>query len=107
MFKVIYTSEFSDWLKKIENKEFDSIIKLINQLKREGFMLTEPYSKKIKGSKCKLRELRCMRFNNRVYYFLEENKLYVCLLGGKKTTQTKDIKKAENIAKDIKDKNYE
>lgn len=107
MFKVIYTEEFEFWLKELEEKEQDSILKLVTQLKLKGYMLLEPYSKKIEGSKNKLRELRCTRFNNRVYYFLHGERIYICLLGGNKKTQKKDIKQADKIAKEIKESENE
>ncbi|MBK2027409.1 type II toxin-antitoxin system RelE/ParE family toxin [Allofrancisella guangzhouensis] len=101
MYKVKYTKQFQKWLEGLNNIQRKSIEKLIVKLEIFGYMLTTDDSKQVKGSKCKLRELRCKKFGNRAYYFFYGNEIYICLNGGDKTTQKRDIKQAESIAKDI------
>jgi len=98
MYKVDLGKTFIKWLSKLPQEQKLSMLDLINLLEIRGYKLTLPYSKKISGSKNGLMELRCNKFANRAYYFFLKNEIYICLNGGGKSTQKKDIKQAEKIA---------
>ncbi len=101
MYKVKKTKQFNKWLENLIPIEKKSMEKLIIKLEVFGYMLTTDDSKKVTGSKYKLRELRCKTYGNRAYYFFYGDKIYICVNGGDKTTQKRDIKQAEVIAKKI------
>ena len=101
MYKVEQTNQFKKWLDGLDTLQRKSMQKLIIKLEIFGYMLTIDDSKKVSGSKYKLRELRCKKFGNRAYYFFFGDKIYICLNGGDKTTQKRDIKQAEIMAKNI------
>ena len=98
MYKVEFSKTFIKWLKKLPQEHKLSMLDLINLLELRGYKLTLPFSKKISGSKNGLMELRCNKFANRAYYIFFKDDIYICLNGGKKSTQDKDIKQAEKMA---------
>lgn len=101
MYEVKYTEQVGKWLYSLPKDEYKSIIKVLELLKINGYLLGLPHARKISGSKIKLRELRCSIYGNRIYYIFKGDKIYICLRAGDKTSQKKDIKKSEKIAKQI------
>ena len=106
MYTVKKTKQFNKWLEALDSPQRKSMQKLIIKLEIFGYMLTADDSKKVTGSKYKLKELRCTKFGNRAYYFFFGDKIYICLNGGDKTTQKRDIKQAEMMAKNIIQEGY-
>ena len=102
MYKVILLKNAEDWLIKLPIDQRNELLILLGMLKDLGHELQHPFTKYITGTKEKIKELRCRRFGNRLYYMHHNNKIYVGLLGGNKGTQKQDIKKADKQAKKIK-----
>lgn len=102
MYKLKLLEEAEEWLFDLPKDQRNEILVLIDMLKKLGYELNYPYSRQLKGTKQKVKELRCQKFGNRLYYVHHEDKIYVGLLGGNKGTQTRDIKKADKKARQIK-----
>lgn len=99
MYKVQIEKNVIKWISKLPDSEADSILELIKMLSIKGHELGYPYSKNLKVSGVKLKELRCTRYGNRVYYiFLNNSSLYICLGSGDKDSQKQDIKEARKKA---------
>ena len=75
MYTVKKTKQFNKWLEALDSPQRKSMQKLIIKLEIFGYMLTADDSKKVTGSKYKLKELRCTKFGNRVYYFFFGDKI--------------------------------
>ncbi|MCF6807796.1 type II toxin-antitoxin system RelE/ParE family toxin [Thiotrichales bacterium 19S9-12] len=94
--------EAEKWLLRLPDLEKKEIILLIKMLEKLGYELQFPHARQLKGTKEKIKELRCMRYGNRLYYVHHKKKIYVGLLGGDKGTQDRDIKKADKLARKLK-----
>ena len=102
MYEIKLLEEAENWLFDLPLAERDEMLTLINMLEKLGYELAYPYSKHLTGTKEKIKELRCKKFGNRLYYFHLKNKIYIGLLGGDKDSQIRDIKLADKKAKAIK-----
>jgi len=97
MFFIERTSEFDKWLKKLRDlKAKSKILFRIQKLEKdEHFGDCEPVGDGIQ-------ELKINFAKGYRVYFKEKNwKIIVLLLGGDKSTQQKDIKKAKEIWKKL------
>lgn len=99
MFEIEKTVEFDKWIRKLKDiKAKAKILFRIQKLKTdEHFGNCKPVGGGISE----------MRINYakgyRVYFKEKDNKIIVLLIGGDKSTQQKDIKKAKGIWNRIKD----
>ena len=80
------------------SKELYTIQSIMEQVSRR-FSLPEKKFKKIHDSKISVPLYEIKTRNLRVYLFHEENVGHIVVSGGKKTTQSKDIKQFKNIVK--------
>ena len=89
---------YNKWLHKLDNSTKVRIFKRIERIKNENL---GDY-KKLQGCDS-LYELR-FTFGSgyRVYFTKEKNKIIILLCGGDKSTQRKDIEKAQNILLEYK-----
>ena len=99
MYKVNIEKAVADYIKRLPKSEQLKSIKVIKMLEALGHQLGLPYKKDITGDKF-LKELRTAT-GTRIYYFYFDGKEYRCIWAGNKNTQSKDIKKAQKIIKDI------
>ena len=97
MYEVELLEEAEKWLLNLPVEQKKEIILLIKMLERLGYELQLPHSRQLKETREKIKELRCTKYGNRLYYIHHKNKIYIGLLGGSKKTQNRDIKKADNI----------
>lgn len=97
MYKIKQTKKFSSWLLKIKDvKGKVSILRRLDRLKKGSFG-----DYKFLGNS--LFELRISTGSGyRVYYTKVENEIIVLLIGGDKSSQSDDINKAKELAKDYK-----
>ena len=106
-YKVNLTEEAINYILSLPNKMQAKIHRTINLLKELGYLLPQPHSKKIKGNK-ELYELRikCGSDISRMFYFFWKENIYFITSGYTKKTKKldkKEIKKAEEIMKNIKE----
>jgi putative addiction module killer protein len=97
-YKVKLEKKVLKWLKKLPENQTDSILEIIKMLANRGHELGYPFSKNLKVESVKLKELRCSKFGNRVYYFFHNSEVYICLNAGNKDSQKKDIREARQKA---------
>ena len=92
------TDMFSKWLFKLKDiKGKVSILRRIDRMKNGNFG-------DCKGLGDNISELKItVGAGYRVYYTKEDNEIIILLVGGDKSTQRDDIKKAKIIAKGYKD----
>lgn len=97
MYNIEKTIEFDKWLKKLKDLTGKAkIIIRIQKIEKEGHF-----------GDCKqvgegIRELRINHANGyRVYFTEHKDKIILLLLGGNKTSQNQDIKKAKLILKNL------
>lgn len=85
--EVIGTSEFEDWFGDLEERDQDSVARVVDMLEVRGVHLQHPYSSQIKGSSIALRELRVQSGGKplRVFYAFDPERQAVLLIGGDKT----------------------
>ncbi len=102
MYELILLDDAEKWLFNLPIDQQNEMLILIRMLRKLGYELQQPFTKSLTGTKEKIKELRCRRFGNRLYYMYHNNKIYVGLLGGNKGTQKQDIKKADKQARQIK-----
>jgi len=97
MFFIERTSEFDKWLKKLRDlKAKSKILFRIQKLEKdEHFGDCEPVGDGIQELKINFAK------GYRVYFKEKNGKIIVLLLGGDKSTQQKDIKKAKEIWKKL------
>lgn len=95
-YKIFQTERFSSWLRKLKDmKGKVSILRRIDRLKVGNFGDFKSLSENIY-------ELRIQSGPAyRIYYTLKEGEIIILLVGGDKSTQSKDIKKAKELAKEI------
>ncbi len=97
MYNIEKTIEFDKWLKKLKDLTGKAKILIrIQKIEKEGYF-----------GDCKqvgegIRELRINHANGyRVYFTEHKDKIILLLLGGNKTSQNQDIKKAKLILKNL------
>ncbi|SRR5690606_2124211 len=97
MYNIEKTIEFDKWLKKLKDLTGKAKILIrIQKIEKEGHF-----------GDCKqvgegIRELRINHANGyRVYFTEHKDKIILLLLGGNKTSQNQDIKKAKLILKNL------
>ena len=91
------TAIFNKWLSKLKDiKGKVSIIRRIERMKKGNFG-------DYKGLGDEVSELRItVGAGYRVYYTVKDDEIIILLLGGDKSSQNKDIKKAKELAKELK-----
>lgn len=92
MWKVVYLSEFADWLEALPEDAQDSVDAMITLLKMEGPNLPRPYADVIHGSKLSnLKELRIQHRGHpyRAFYVFDPLRQAVVLCAGDKTGNDK------------------
>ena len=96
MYDIKETQLFAKWLLKLKDiKAKVAILRRINRIRQGNFGDT-------KGVGDNISELRItVGAGYRVYYTKRENKIVILLVGGDKSTQSKDIKKAKELLKEI------
>jgi putative addiction module killer protein len=97
MFFIEKTTEFDKWLNKLRDlKAKAKILFRIQKLEKdEHFGNCEPVGDGIRELKINFAK------GYRVYFKEKDGKIIVLLLGGDKSTQQEDIKKAKELAKQI------
>ena len=95
MYKILETSNFSNWLTKL--KDIQGKVSILRRIKR----LNVGNFGDFKYLESNIYELRITTGPGyRVYYTKKEEKIILLLIGGDKSTQQKDIKKAKTILKE-------
>ncbi len=96
MYLIKQTDTFSKWLHKLKDIQAKvSILRRIDRIKDGNF---GDYKSVGDG----VSELRITTGPGyRVYYTLKEDEVIILLIGGDKSTQTKDIEKAKEILKEL------
>lgn len=103
---IIYQTEsgkepYSEWFEKLELK---TQTRIIARLERVELGFYGDY----KNLKDGVNELRFITHSGyRIYFGEDSNKIVVLLIGGDKSTQNKDIKKAKEYWKDYKERSTE
>lgn len=98
MYFIEKTPQFDKWLKKLKDlKAKAKILFRIQKIETDGhFGDCKPVGNGI-------RELRInFAKGYRVYFYEKDRRIIVLLIGGNKSTQQKDIKKAKEILKKLK-----
>ncbi|MFU0469414.1 type II toxin-antitoxin system RelE/ParE family toxin [Gardnerella vaginalis] len=98
--RIIETEKFTKWLEKLKNRRAQLAIgSRLFQWKNESMVFGDV--KTIHG------ELKEARFHidagYRVYFAQKQDKIVLLVFGGDKSTQDKDIKKADALLKDMKE----
>ena len=93
--KIRKTPEFESWLCDLRSKEQAQIESRLLRIQEFGHLGD---FKPLRGCHVPLFELRWAN-GWRVYFYREEQKIILLLLGGLKNDQKKDIKKAETLYK--------
>lgn len=98
MYRIRQTDIFLKWLKKLKDvKGKVSILRRIERTKDGNFGDHKPIGNMIY-------ELRIVIGPGyRVYYTLKNNELVILLAGGDKSSQSSDIAKAKQLAKELQD----
>ena len=97
MYKILETDIFSNWLHKL--KDIQGKVAILRRLKRVESGNFGDY----KYLESNIYELRIKTGPGyRIYYTKRGNKVIMLLIGGDKSTQQKDIKKAKEILKELK-----
>ena len=98
MYLIEKTSEFDNWLKKLQDLRAKAkILFRIQKIETDGhFGDCEPVGDGI-------RELKINQAKGfRIYFKESQGKIIILLIGGDKSTQQKDIEKAKDILKRLK-----
>ena len=96
MYLIKQTNTFSSWLQKLKDiKGKVSIIRRIDRIKLGNFGEYKPVGDGINELKIPTGP------GYRVYYTQQNNEIVILLIGGDKSTQTKDIIKAKQILKEL------
>jgi len=98
MYKIKETEYFSKWLKKLKDiRGKVTILRRIERIKKGNFGDFKPISQD-------LWELRVtVGAGYRVYYTKKQSEIVILLIGGDKSTQSKDIEKAKKILEELED----
>ena len=102
MYFIEKTSEFDKWLRKLRDlKAKAKVLFRIQKIESEGhFGDFKPVGDGV-------RELRINYAKGyRVYYYEKDGKIIMLLIGGVKSTQKRDIKRAKEILDKLKDKKW-
>ena len=98
MYKIKETVYFSKWLQKL--KDIQGKVSILRRIKR----VKEGNFGDYKSLGDNIYELRItVGAGYRVYYTQKGDEIIILLLGGDKSTQTKDIAKAKKLAKEYQD----
>ena len=98
MYKIKETIYFSKWLKKLRDvKGKVSIIRRLKRVRQGNF----GDFKSLGNTICELRLTTGPGY--RIYYMQKNDEIIILLVGGDKSTQTQDIKKAKQLAKEYLD----
>lgn len=97
--QIKYTKEFEKWYSKLSDcKVKASILRRLDKIKSDN------HFGDMKNIDINLYELRFFISSGiRVYFTFKNDVLIILLCGGDKSSQSKDIQKAKNILKDLKD----
>jgi len=98
MYLIKQTKQFSQWLLKLKDiKGKVAVLRRVERVKEGNFG-----DHKSLGSN--ISELRVsVGAGYRVYYTKKEDKIIILLVGGDKSTQSKDIEKAKKLCKELED----
>lgn len=97
MYKIIQTSQFSSWFVKLKDlKGKASILRRMARVSKGNlgdykFVGEDIYELRITSGPA-----------YRVYYTKRDNEIILLLIGGDKSSQSKDIEKAKNLVKEYK-----
>ena len=95
--KVLRTAEFAVWLSALDSSVRSRVLARLTRVEIEGhFGVTRDLGERVSEMK--------WRQTLRVYFTLirnEDDEICICLLGGDKDGQRKDIEKAKKFAKEI------
>ena len=96
MVQILQTETFSKWLRKLKNKQAKAVItERLERLEDGNF----GDHKRFDG----IGELRIfVGAGYRVYFMERGNEIVILLIGGDKSSQKRDIKKAVEMAKELK-----
>jgi len=96
MYEIIKTKYFLKWIKKLnDNKTIFKILRRVEALESGSFGDYKMIDNKIA-------ELRInYGAGYRIYYTIKNNEIILLLIGGDKSTQSRDIEKAKEILKGI------
>lgn len=98
MIEIFQTTEFSNWIRDLKDKTARfRIVVQIDKLKLGNFK----NSKTLGGGLFELKVDHGPGY--RVYFIKKEQKIVILLCGGDKSTQQKDITKAQKMVKELKD----
>ena len=98
MFRTEKTAEFDKWIRKLN--DIRAKAKILFRIQK---LETDEHFGDCKSVGDGIRELRINYAKGyRVYFKQKENKIIVLLIGGEKSSQQKDIKKAKEIWNKIK-----
>ena len=96
MYEVLQTKLFSKWLKKLkDNIAKIAIVRRLGRLENGNF----GDSKFVGDSGFELRI--DVGKGDRIYFTNKEKEIVILLVGGEKSTQDEDIKKAKEMAKEV------
>ena len=96
MVEVRQTAEFSDWLRRL--KDANAVARIVSRIRRIE-MGNPGDAKGVGGGVMELRIAYGPGY--RVYYVNRGAAIIVLLCGGDKRTQRQDIKRAQELAKDV------
>ncbi len=98
MYEIKSTKSFSKWISKLKDmKGRIAIVRRIERMEHDNFG-------DVKSVGTHISELRItMGPGYRVYFTKREEKIIILLVGGDKSTQSKDIKKAEELLEEYDD----
>lgn len=98
MIEILQTNEFSDWIRNLRDKTARfRIIVQIDKLKLGNFNNTKALGGSLFEQKVDYGP------GYRVYFLKKGQNIVILLCGGDKSTQQKDITKAQIMAKELKD----
>jgi putative addiction module killer protein len=98
MFLIKKTAEFDKWLRKL--KDLSAKAKILIRIQK---LENEEYFGDCKSVGEGIRELKINDAKGyRVYFKEQDGKIIILLIGGDKSTQEQDIKKAKEILKTLK-----
>ncbi|MDR1691320.1 MAG: type II toxin-antitoxin system RelE/ParE family toxin [Rickettsiales bacterium] len=97
MIEILTTEAFDDWIAKLKDTVLKA--KILGRLNRIALGNFGDHKSVGEG----VLELRFTYASGyRIYYTKQGNKIVILLCGGDKSTQTKDIKRAKELASEVK-----
>lgn len=98
MYLIKQTDVFSKWLTKLKDLQGKvAILRRIERVKDGNFGDYKSVGDEVSELKI------TVGAGYRVYYTRKEDEIVILLVGGDKSTQSKDITKAKNLVKELKD----